>query len=81
MSTGTGSPRSSRTPATGSSPIANSATPRCEHRIRARKVTWLRNFPVHDFAQNRIWLAVITLAPELLAWIGLLALRDHNARR
>jgi len=54
---------------------------RCEDRIRAAKATGLRNFPLHDFAQNRIWLAVSTLAQELLAWTGLLALADHPARR
>lgn len=41
----------------------------------------LPNFPLHDFTQNRIWLAVITLAYELLAWTGLLALHSHDARR
>jgi hypothetical protein len=54
---------------------------RCEDRIRAGKATGLRNFPFHDFAQNRVWLAVITLAHELLAWTGLLALHGHDARR
>jgi hypothetical protein len=54
---------------------------RCEDRIRAAKATGLRNFPLHDFAQNRIWLAVITLAHELLAWAGLLALAGHQAQR
>ena len=54
---------------------------RCEDRIRAAKATGLRNFPLHDFAQNRIWLAVITLAQELLAWAGLLALAGHQAQR
>ncbi len=54
---------------------------RCEDRIRAAKATGLRNLPLHDVAQNRIWLAVVTLAQELLAWAGLLALTDHPARR
>jgi hypothetical protein len=54
---------------------------RCEDRIRAAKDTGLRNFPLHDFAQNRIWLAVSTLAQELLAWVGLLAPADHPSRR
>jgi len=54
---------------------------RCEDRIRCAKDTGLRNFPLRDFAQNRIWLAVVTLAQELLAWTGLLALTGHPARR
>ncbi len=54
---------------------------RCEDRIRCAKDTGLRNFPLHDLAQNRIWLAVVTLAQELLAWAGLLALTGHPARR
>lgn len=54
---------------------------RWEDRIRCAKDTGLRNFPLHDLAQNRIWLAVVTLAQELLAWTGLLALTGHPARR
>jgi len=52
---------------------------RCEDRIRCAKDTGLRNFPLHDVAQNRISLAVVTLPQELLAWAGLLALADQPA--
>ena len=54
---------------------------RCEDRIRIAKDTGLRNLPLHDFAQNQIWLAVVMLACELTAWLQLLALHDHPARR
>ncbi|WP_410007850.1 IS1380 family transposase [Planotetraspora sp. A-T 1434] len=53
---------------------------RCEDRIRAAKDTGLRNLPLHDFAQNQIWLEVVALACELLTWMQMLAL-DGPARR
>jgi hypothetical protein len=54
---------------------------RCEDRIRISKDTGLRNLPLHDFDQNRIWLAIVTLAVELTAWLQMLAFTDHPARR
>ena len=54
---------------------------RVEDRIRCAKDTGLANLPLHDFAQNQIWLAVVTLALELTAWLQLLALHHHQARR
>lgn len=54
---------------------------RCEDRIRTAKDTGLSNLPLHDFTQNQIWLAVAALAVELTAWMQLLALTDHPARR
>ncbi len=54
---------------------------RCEDRIRVGKDTGLRNLPLHDFAQNKIWLAIVALACELTAWMQMLALHDHQARR
>jgi len=54
---------------------------RCEDRIRVCKDTGLTNLPLHDFTQNQIWLAVVALAVELTAWMQLLALADHPARR
>ncbi|BDB61754.1 IS1380 family transposase [Rhodococcus sp. RDE2] len=54
---------------------------RCEDRIRAAKVTGLQNLPLHGFDQNRIWLALVQLACELLAWMQMLALTDVAARR
>jgi len=54
---------------------------RCEDRIRTGKDTGMRNLPLHDFAQNRIWLAVVQLAMELTAWMQLLALSGTDGRR
>jgi len=54
---------------------------RCEDRIRIAKDTGLRNLPLHDFDQNRIWLAIVALAVELTAWLQMLAFTDHPARR
>ena len=53
---------------------------RCEDRIRAAKDTGLRNLPLHDFAQNQIWVEIVALACELLAWMQMLAL-EGLARR
>jgi hypothetical protein len=54
---------------------------RCEDRIRAAKATGLSNLPLHGFAHNRIWVAIVALALELTAWLQLLGLTDHPARR
>lgn len=54
---------------------------RCEDRIRNAKATGLENLPLHGFDQNRIWLAVVQLACDLVAWTQMLALRDHPGRR
>ncbi|MCW2884895.1 MAG: hypothetical protein QOE54_2083 [Streptosporangiaceae bacterium] len=53
---------------------------RCEDRIRGAKDTGLRNLPLHDFTQNRIWCEIVALACELLAWMQMLALHG-DARR
>ena len=54
---------------------------RCEDRIRIAKDTGLRNLPLHGFAANQIWCAIVALASDLLAWMGMLALTSHQARR
>ena len=54
---------------------------RCEDRIRIAKDTGLNNLPLASFAANRIWCAVVALASEITAWMGMLALHDHDARR
>ena len=54
---------------------------RAEDRIRNAKDTGLTNLPLHDFAQNQIWCVIVMLAAELTAWMQLLALSDHQARR
>jgi Transposase DDE domain group 1 len=40
---------------------------RAEDRIRAARATGLRNLPLHDAAQNRIWLEIVQIALDLLA--------------
>nr|WP_079060391.1 transposase [Streptomyces bungoensis] len=47
---------------------------RAEDRIRAARVTGLRNLPLHEAAQNQIWLEIVQIALDLLAWMPLLAL-------
>jgi hypothetical protein len=54
---------------------------RCEDRIRCAKDTGLANLPLHDFAQNQIWCAIVALAADLTAWTQTLALTEHPARR
>ena len=54
---------------------------RAEDRIRCAKDTGLRNLPLHDFTQNQIWCALVAIASELTAWMQLLALPSHPARR
>jgi len=54
---------------------------RCEDRIRIAKDTGLANLPLHGFAANQIWCAIIALAVDLTAWMQLLALTDTDARR
>jgi hypothetical protein len=53
---------------------------RAEDRIRCLKDTGLRNLPLHDFAANQIWLELVALAGDLLAWTQHLALGDTPAR-
>lgn len=54
---------------------------RCEDRIRLAKDTGLTNLPLYGFTQNQIWCAIVALACDLTAWLQLLALADHAARR
>jgi hypothetical protein len=54
---------------------------RAEDRIRCTKDTELTNLPLHGFTQNRIWSAIVTLACNITAWVQLLALTEHPARR
>jgi hypothetical protein len=54
---------------------------RAEDRIRCAKDTGLANLPLHDFAQNEIWCALVALAADLTAWMQTLALTGHDARR
>jgi len=54
---------------------------RCEDRIRTAKDTGLTNLPLHGFDANRIWCALVVLATEVTAWMQLLSLTEHAARR
>jgi hypothetical protein len=54
---------------------------RAEDRIRCAKDSGLANLPLHNFASNQIWCAVVALAGELVAWMQTLALTGHAARR
>lgn len=47
---------------------------RAEDRIRAVRVTGLRNLPLHRTAQNKVWLEIVQIALDLLAWMPMLAL-------
>ena len=39
------------------------------------------NLPLQGFAQNQIWCAIVALAVEITAWMQMLALNGHQARR
>lgn len=55
---------------------------RCEDRIRGLKDTGLRNLPFHGYAQNQIWIEVVALAADLLAWTQTMAFdQTEPARR
>jgi hypothetical protein len=54
---------------------------RCEDRIRCLKDTGLRNLPFHGYAQNRIWVEVVALAADLLAWMQTLSFDEHQPAR
>ncbi|MGA5811103.1 IS1380 family transposase [Streptomyces cellulosae] len=53
---------------------------RAEDRIRAARATGLRNLPLHRTAQNRIWLEIVQIALDLLAWMPMLALTGETRR-
>ncbi|MEU3045953.1 IS1380 family transposase [Streptomyces sp. NPDC006984] len=53
---------------------------RAEDRIRTARATGLPNLPLHDTAQNRIWLEIVQIALDLLAWMPMLALTGKTRR-
>ncbi|NUL07471.1 IS1380 family transposase [Streptomyces lunaelactis] len=53
---------------------------RCEDRIRNARDTGLRNLPLHNTAQNQIWMEIISIALDLLAWMPMLALTGKTRR-
>jgi len=54
---------------------------RAEDRIRGLKDTGLTNLPYHRFAANQIWLEIVALAADLLAWAQTLAFPATAAAR
>jgi hypothetical protein len=54
---------------------------RAEDRIRALKDTGMRNLPFHGYAQNQIWLEIVALAADLLAWTQTLAFDEREPAR
>ena len=50
---------------------------RVEDRIRQGKDCGLRNLPFRDFAHHQVWLWLVMLAQDLIAWTGQLCLRDQ----
>ena len=53
---------------------------RVEDHIRNDKDTGLRNLPFRDFEHNRVWLAIVRLAHDLIAWTQRLLLTGELAR-
>ncbi|MBT2511727.1 IS1380 family transposase [Streptomyces sp. ISL-98] len=53
---------------------------RAEDRIRNARDTGLRNLPLHDTSQNQLWLEIVSLALDILAWMPMLSL-GGDARR
>jgi Transposase DDE domain group 1 len=53
---------------------------RVENRIRCAKDTGLRNLPFHEFANNAVWIEVVAIAQDLLAWTQGLCLSGKLAK-
>ena len=51
-----------------------------EDRIRNDKDTGLQNLPFRDFAHNEVWLALVLLAHDLIAWTQALLLAGELAK-
>jgi len=70
---------------TASTPIAHlelrhRQRARAEDRIRAARDTGLRNLPLRHTAQNQVWLEIVQIALDLLAWMPMLALTGPARR-
>jgi hypothetical protein len=69
-------------------PDADIALVECRHRARARvedhirndKQTGLQNLPFRDFEHNKVWLALVMLAHDLITWTQTLLLTSELAR-
>ena len=53
---------------------------RVEDHIRNDKDTGLRNLPFRDFEHNRVWLEIVRIAHDLIAWTQRLLLSDDLAK-
>ena len=53
---------------------------RVEDRIRCAKDTGLRNLPFRGFAQNAVWVELVLIAQDLIAWAQALLLDGELAR-
>jgi len=51
-----------------------------EDRIREGKDTGMRNLPFPDMARNQVWLELVMIAQDLIAWTQALALEGQLAR-
>ena len=51
-----------------------------EDRIREGKSTGMRNLPFPDMARNQVWLELVMIAQDLIAWTQALALEGELAR-
>jgi hypothetical protein len=64
----------------GSRVIVRRARAHVEDHIRNDKDTGMRNLPFKDFEHNRIWLAIVQIAHDLLVWMKRLLLTGNLAR-
>jgi Transposase DDE domain group 1 len=53
---------------------------RVEDRIRNAKATGLRNLPFADFRRNEVWVELVGVAQDLLAWTQLICLDGQLAK-
>ena len=53
---------------------------RVEDRIRCAKDTGLRNLPFYEFSNNAVWVEVVAIAQDLLAWTQGLCLSGKLAK-
>ena len=53
---------------------------RVEDRIRCGKASGLRNLPFRDFAANEVWLELVLVAQDLVAWMQRLCLDGEAAQ-
>ncbi|UCZ92565.1 IS1380 family transposase [Gordonia sp. WA4-43] len=54
---------------------------RAEDRIRCLKDTGMANLPFEEFAKNQLWLDIVALASDLLAWTQTLGYTRHDPIR